>query len=698
MNAKDRTERVLQWRAYLATMENEKFFNIIRMYLGEVKTPFNKQKLIEDLSSFLRKEENKKSICSLLGKNDLKFLSFISMIPNADYETIASFFANENFGHSIYDHIENLKERLLIYTLDDESSSKKLRINPLLEESLSPFLGIECLLDDPGKIEQVEPHAFFLTPMLMTSFISFVSRHPELCKANGELKKKICEELVELYGASLDEKRIGQCMQKLVDGMCNLGLFETSSKGVLPNWDNLEKYAALDYYSAMIFLAASSAVHLTRQYLQKYAFVLVSLFSSIPKDGYTLSNLTRLAYLIYEKNWDRELEGSSRFEKILAQHENSALGEEEESSKKILGSIVENSIYLGLLKLCGTSEKGEELYVPVQESEVNCLDPSSKKVLSVDTSLSITIMPGLSLVELLPFSRMMDICHFDVAAVYEINRHSATRWFDTGANPTDIISLLNEFSAFPMPQNLQVIVEEWYASYSSAKLFYGYVLKLSEHNCEIAEKSPYIASHLIEKLAPGVYLLDLHDDEEVQNLMIKSGMEFTGKIRKVAERQPYVSYPAIPSSGDGAKLAGLKKIDSVFESDKAEHLLLEMEKALSKMEMSKEQREGLAERIERRIVVNTEQLRPGSVRFEKLEALSMDYAGKIHVVENAMQTKSLVEIETEETKEAIVGLPIDLEKTSGKASATIRCSNGKIKIVSISSAKSIKKIREKLDY
>ena len=76
----------------------------------------------------------------------------------------------------------------------------------------------------------------------------------------------------------------------------------------------------------------------------------------------------------------------------------------------------------------------------------------------------------------------------------------------------------------------------------------------------------------------------------------------------------------------------------------------------------------------------------------------MDYAGKIHVVENAMQTKSLVEIETEETKEAIVGLPIDLEKTSDKASATIRCSNGKIKIVSISSAKSIKKIREKLDY
>ena len=60
MNGQQKAERVLQWRAYLATMENEKFFDLIRMYLGEIKTPFNKQKLIEDLSAFLRKAENKK--------------------------------------------------------------------------------------------------------------------------------------------------------------------------------------------------------------------------------------------------------------------------------------------------------------------------------------------------------------------------------------------------------------------------------------------------------------------------------------------------------------------------------------------------------------------------------------------------------------------------------------------------------------
>ena len=136
MKGQQRVETVLQWRAWLSTMENEKFFDLIRMYLGEIKTPFNKQKLIEDLSAFLRKAENKRNICSLLGKNDLKILSYIFLIPSASYETVTSFFANENFGHSIYDHIGNLEERLLVFIPEDDYGSKKIKINPLLEETL----------------------------------------------------------------------------------------------------------------------------------------------------------------------------------------------------------------------------------------------------------------------------------------------------------------------------------------------------------------------------------------------------------------------------------------------------------------------------------------------------------------------------------------------------------------------------------
>lgn len=696
MNGQDRVERVLEWRAWLATMENERFFDLIRMYLGEVKTPFNKQKLIESLSAFLRKEENKKNICALLGKNDLKILSFIRLIPSATYDSVSSFFTNENFGHSVYEHIENLIERLLIYTVEGESSPK-LKINPLLEETLEGHLGIEWLLDDSTQDKKTEASAFVLTPMFIASFVSYVSRHPELCKANGELKKKSSEELVSLYGSSLDEKKIVPCIQKLMDGMFCLALIEQNEKGIQPKWEQLQKYAELDYYTALILLATASVLHLTRQTLQKYSSVLMNLFQVVSQKAYTSSNLKRLAFLLMEKNWNNDSGMGGRFQSILARHD-SSFSDDDEPGNKILYSIIDNSINLGALRSVGKDENDEELYVPVMPDDLESLVSSSKKVLSVDTSLSITVMPGLSLAELLPFARMMDICHYDVAAVYEMNRHSVTRYFDTCARPDDIISLLNSYSAFPMPQNLGVIIDEWYAAYSSAKLYYGYVLKLSEHNSAIAEKSPVISSHLIEKLAPGVYLLDLKDDEEVQDLMVKSGMEFTGKIRKVKDRQTVISYPMIQAPVDDRQFSAHKRDSFAVEEKTTRDFLKDMETSLSKMEMSTEQREGLAERIERRIIVNPEQLRPSSVRFEKLEALAMDYSGKIHVAENAMQTKSLVEIEIEQNIKPIVGMPVDLEKSSGNASVTLRCKDGSMKKVSISSAKSIKKIREKLEY
>ena len=58
--ADPKVERIIRWRESLATMPDERFFEIIRIYLGEIHTPFNKDRLIEQLSSIFRKEQTKK--------------------------------------------------------------------------------------------------------------------------------------------------------------------------------------------------------------------------------------------------------------------------------------------------------------------------------------------------------------------------------------------------------------------------------------------------------------------------------------------------------------------------------------------------------------------------------------------------------------------------------------------------------------
>ena len=45
----------------LSLFSEDRFFDIVRMYLGEIPTPFYKQRLIEQLTGFLLNQENQKS-------------------------------------------------------------------------------------------------------------------------------------------------------------------------------------------------------------------------------------------------------------------------------------------------------------------------------------------------------------------------------------------------------------------------------------------------------------------------------------------------------------------------------------------------------------------------------------------------------------------------------------------------------------
>ena len=47
MNISPKVQKIIDWRESFSILPDDYFFEIVRMYLGEVKTPYNKQKLIE---------------------------------------------------------------------------------------------------------------------------------------------------------------------------------------------------------------------------------------------------------------------------------------------------------------------------------------------------------------------------------------------------------------------------------------------------------------------------------------------------------------------------------------------------------------------------------------------------------------------------------------------------------------------------
>ena len=60
MKLDPKVERILEWRESFSSLPDDYFFDIIHMYLGEIKTPYNKPKLIEELSTIYGKKRTGK--------------------------------------------------------------------------------------------------------------------------------------------------------------------------------------------------------------------------------------------------------------------------------------------------------------------------------------------------------------------------------------------------------------------------------------------------------------------------------------------------------------------------------------------------------------------------------------------------------------------------------------------------------------
>ena len=134
MKLDSKVEKIIEWRESFTSLPDDYFFDLIHMYLGEIKTPYNKPKLVEDLSVILRKKENKETLISYLDKKDIKVLTAIKFIPDADIRKLEKFFVPAMEQGELYEEIASLEERLIIFSRRNKITGKStVAINPHLE-------------------------------------------------------------------------------------------------------------------------------------------------------------------------------------------------------------------------------------------------------------------------------------------------------------------------------------------------------------------------------------------------------------------------------------------------------------------------------------------------------------------------------------------------------------------------------------
>src|SRR5574344_565026 len=94
-NMTDHARRVMTWRENLEILPDEDFFRLIHIYLGEIKTPYNKQRLIEQLTALLHNQKNQQTIIALLDQFDCQILTALSFIPGMTQSKLSLFFSGE---------------------------------------------------------------------------------------------------------------------------------------------------------------------------------------------------------------------------------------------------------------------------------------------------------------------------------------------------------------------------------------------------------------------------------------------------------------------------------------------------------------------------------------------------------------------------------------------------------------------------
>ena len=422
---------ISRWQEAIASLPDKQFFNTMRLYLGEIKTPYNKQRLTEQLASFIRREENLKSLLTLMDSFDVEILTALSLIPKASQEALVQFFSGTYAVTELYAEIINLTERLLIYTDKDELSGRSfLAINPLLREALTPYLDSKIIFPDFKVASLSTEDTFTISPNLLSAFISYIKIRGISCKSDGTIKKNDKNRLAEIFPGK--EK----LLQLLTTAFINLSLVTENEKGYVLEASRLKAFAALSEPQQYALLCAAAVSRFSRDGLKKEAQLLLDCLFSIPDTGFTRSAILRLAFLAGTHTADGSaLARKSRFSMILEAARQEA-GSDAEQNAELLDRMIDSAMEFGLLQKLGKTENDEELFKAAAVA-VSTSQPDSKlpKVLNLDSTFTVTLLPGLPLSMLLPLTDFMMIKKCGVVTEFEITRQSAANGFDAGWNP-----------------------------------------------------------------------------------------------------------------------------------------------------------------------------------------------------------------------------------------------------------------------
>ena len=664
------------WKASIMPLPDYAFFELLRTVFGKIKTPFNKQNLVGDLEKFLSNNDIQKNIAAFIDKNDARIISAVAALNEPTAEELSAFFDQDFDNTELHDKVINLEERFILFRYIDENRNKsRLALNPVLEPVLAQYTDDKSSLfpsfkKTPDKTGRQNLPLF--NDRILAALLSFVSQNEVFFIKEGRIRQKVLNMAAALFPAMQLEPVIG--------GLQVLGLFFANGAALLPDFNRFAGFGKLDRLERMEYCAAgvlcyceSSTVELSpwlfRSKLRSYALLIHNFYTSLdPEQQYPLVTLRRLVFILERNNPDINCD-----------------------------TLIKAMERTGLLTSYSNKLWQISAFAPENPS-------NDAAVIAMDSPFTLLMYPEIAYNDAIEIASISHVTGTGLNVSFEINMDAAVSAFNRGISARAAIELLQRLSGNRIDENAVFSLLDWEKRHKEISLCKGLVLSLSPERSYLAETKP-LSKYISAKLARGIYLIPENMEEKVYAALKKAGVTIFAKPNN----------SAVPSDEGGAPDSriffqrlnggtynieknrqfrpekGKKNISTTNLS--ASDLIEGFHSIINKMRLGAEHRDELRARVNRRLVLCESQLKEAVVRYEKLEAHGLDYAGKTMIAKQAIAKQFPVEVSWpgRQNQESFIGIPKALEKkddesvlimesldTAGIPGNTIRIPLGKI--------------------
>jgi hypothetical protein len=602
------------WKSTLITLPDSVFFDLMRNYLGELKTPFNKHRLVQELSAFLSRRETVERIIALIDEEDARVLTAVHLMERPKPEDLLAFFEGDQSYLDLHRRLLNLEERLLVYR---DRDSGVLAVNPILKDDVVARRVSESLVLPHREVDEPEAPLPWLNDALAGAVLAFLLRNPDLLKTDGSLRKKAAAELSRRFPVLMDYEGSARRFHLLLNALRALELVSTPGGACVPTLRRWRELAAMDVKERRLLLwGAAAAVGIDDAH--RRASIVACLLGSLPtRRAYPDAALQKLAVLC-DRHGALDVGGGPA---------------------ELVGALLS----LDLLVRVDTENATRNPHT----TEVPAQGADDEPVVVVQPNFAITVKGWISLSDAVDLAHIADVVRHDLYPHFELTKESYMRGLSAGMTEERVRTILERLSGQRLPQNVAFSLTTWEREYRSIGFYEGTVMVVSEDRRHLVEHSEELQQLVRRVLAPGIYLLDPRDEPLWRGALQHAGVDPVPDVQRPNRDVPPIEHQWEPIPAPeiaGGSVPGGPAVEPAASLD-GHTVVAELQSHLAGLSLPRDQKEELAQRIEKRLILFPHQLGPGVTRQEKTEAKGLDFLGKVRLIEQALGSQSdLLEI------------------------------------------------------